>query len=248
VLPSAWLLATALALQSAAPAPAPERAKTAVVEPDRPIQRLFQNLATDLRRLPTIDSALIAGVGVGGAFGIHGQDRRLSRWAITQGSTGYTGIGNVLGDGWVQAGGAVATYALGLAAHSSSTTHIGSDLIRAQALNGLVTSGLKLAAHRERPSGGRHSLPSGHTSAAFASATVLQSHLGWKAGIPAYVAASFIGWTRVRDEHHWMSDVVIGASIGVVAGHTVTFGHRGERWALVPAKTGDTFAVFMVRR
>ena len=177
---------------------------------------------------------------------MRGQDTRLSNWALGQGHTRYTSLGGFIGDGWVQAGGAVATYAAGLLAHDPGTIHLGSDLIRGQALNGVLTRGVKLVAQRHRPSGGPNSLPSGHTSAAFTTAAVLQGHYGWKAGLPAYAAAGFVGWTRVRDDHHWLTDAIIGASIGSLVGHTVTIGHRAQRWAVVPTGSGGTWAVYIV--
>jgi membrane-associated phospholipid phosphatase len=76
-------------------------------------------------------------------------------------------------------------------------------------------------------------------------AMVLQEHLGWKAGIPAFTAASFVGWSRLRGEHHWLSDVVMGATLGVIAGRTVTTDQR-RQWTVIPAVSPDRAAVYVV--
>jgi hypothetical protein len=247
VLGTAWLLAAALTLQSAAAAPAPAPPEPAAIVQDRPFQNLFQNLGTDLRRIPSSDSAVILSSGVFGALWVRTEDTRLSNWSVQQGHSSYTSIGGVVGDGWVQAGTAVGTYAIGLATHSPLTTHVGTDLIRGQALNGLLTRGVKLAAQRNRPSGGPNSLPSGHTSAAFTTAAVLQGHFGWKVGAPMYALAGFVGWTRVRDDQHWLTDTIVGGAIGSVVGHAVTMGHREQRWVIVPAKNGRDYAIYLVK-
>lgn len=122
-------------------------------------------------------------------------------------------------------------------------------MIRAQAMNAVLTTTIKYAVDRTRPTGGGHAFPSGHTSAAFASAAVLHGHYGWKTGVPAFAVASFVGWTRVRDRSHWMSDVVFGAAIGTMTGLTVTAGHRQRSWVVVPTagKSGVGVVVMKIR-
>jgi membrane-associated phospholipid phosphatase len=58
------------------------------------------------------------------------------------------------------------------------------------------------------------SFPSGHASSAFATAGSLAYSYGWKAGIPAYTAATMIAASRIRENRHWFSDVVGGAVLG----------------------------------
>jgi membrane-associated phospholipid phosphatase len=77
-------------------------------------------------------------------------------------------------------------------------------------------------ASRTRPDGSDQlSFPSGHTSTAFAWATVANAHYGWKAGVPSYLAASAIGLSRITNDKHHLSDVVAGATIGLITGRTV---------------------------
>ncbi len=235
-------LTVALALQAGAPAPAPPPAD------DRPIHEFFQNLGRDIVALPSQETAIVIGSAIGGALATRPADDNIQIWADEQGPSGYTPLGRTMGDGWIQGGAALGTYGVGLIARHRPTIHLGSDLIRAQALNAVITRGLKFAAGRRRPSGGPESFPSGHASASFTTAAVLQSHFGPGVGIPAYAVAGFIGWTRVRDNAHWLTDVIIGSAIGTVVGRTVARGHRQQTWAVVPAVSRNQVAIHVVRR
>lgn len=85
---------------------------------------------------------------------------------------------------------------------------------RSFATNLVVTYGLKYSVAKERPDGGAHSFPSGHTSAAFQGATFIHRRYGLGYAWPAYLAAAFTGYSRVFSEHHYVEDVVAGALIG----------------------------------
>lgn len=74
-----------------------------------------------------------------------------------------------------------------------------------------LTTGLKELVHERRPDGSdRKSFPSGHAGTAFAAAATLQNRYGWQVGLPAQLAAAFVGFSRVEArKHHWY-DVVAG--------------------------------------
>ncbi len=242
----AWVLALTIMLQSPAPQTAAPPPPDTV--PDRPLQDIVVNLGRDLRRLPSTDSAIILSVGGLAALAARPSDHSMSRWVLDCGPASYTTVGRTIGNGWTQGGAALGTYVTGVLVHDRFTTHIGSDLIRAQALNAVLTRGIKLAAQRHRPNGGSSdSFPSGHTSASFTTAAVLEGHFGWKVGIPAFAVAGFVGWTRVRDDVHWLTDVVVGGSLGTIVGHAVTRGHRRQQWSVVPVATGDQVAIYIYR-
>ena len=96
------------------------------------------------------------------------------------------------------------------------------DATQALVVNTVYTSALKAVSSRTRPDGSDSlSFPSGHTSTAFAWATVANAHYGWKVGVPSYVAAGAIGLSRVTTDKHHLSDVIAGAAIGYVTGRTV---------------------------
>lgn len=85
-------------------------------------------------------------------------------------------------------------------------------------VNLAVTHGLKYAINKPRPEGaGTDSFPSGHTSASFQGATFIHKRYGLKYGIPAYIGASFVGWSRVDAKKHYTVDVLAGAAIGILS-------------------------------
>src|SRR5438876_530942 len=85
--------------------------------------------------------------------------------------------------GAVPAGAGVATELMGHAIKNRRLAELGSDLVRAQILSQILVQSTKFSVSRLRPDGSNsQSFPSGHTASAFATATVVQQHLGWKAG------------------------------------------------------------------
>lgn len=100
-----------------------------------------------------------------------------------------------------------------------------------------VTEGLKTVVHERRPNGGDRSFPSGHASISFAGATFLQARNGWRYGVPAFLAAAFVGYSRVESDEHWTKDVLGGAAIGIASGWVFTSRYREEpeRAFIVPS-------------
>ena len=86
----------------------------------------------------------------------------------------------------------------------------------------VVTHSLKWAINKPRPNGGDRAFPSGHTSAAFSSASFLERRYGWKVGIPSYALASYVGWTRIYANKHDFWDVLGGAALGIASGYIFT--------------------------
>lgn len=60
---------------------------------------------------------------------------------------------------------------------------------------------------------------------------------GWKAGMPAYGVAAYVAASRLSENRHYLSDVIFGATVGMMAAHTVTIGHGRAKFALVPLAT-----------
>ena len=215
---------------------------------DRPIARFFQNLAKDLRNLPSPPSLGTLALGGGTALAVHPADDDVRHWVGHLGPSSYTNVGRDVGSVWIEGAGAVSTYAIGKLRHNNTIAHIGSDLIRGQTLNGVMTIGLKAMVDRTRPNGGHYSLPSGHSGATFTSAAILHGHFGRKAGVPAYATAAFVAWTRIRAQQHWLSDVALGATIGTIAGHTVTRGHKPATLQVTPVVSTTGLAVYFVKK
>jgi len=96
------------------------------------------------------------------------------------------------------------------------------DMLDAAVVNFGYTELIKVAVGRERPNQeDDKSFPSGHTSNAFALATVAERHYGWKVGVPAYLLAGLVGASRLEQDKHYLSDVVAGAALGYVVARTV---------------------------
>jgi membrane-associated phospholipid phosphatase len=142
--------------------------------------------------------------------------------------------GQIIGYGAVQIGAAVGTWAIGRKIDPQGrAAHIGLDLLRAQIVTQAFTYGLKYAVHRQRPDGTGYSFPSGHASTTFATASVLERHFGWRAGIPTYAIATYVAASRLHENRHYLSDVIFGGALGLAAGRTVTR-HGRHSFAMVP--------------
>lgn len=102
---------------------------------------------------------------------------------------------------------------------------------------GSVATAVKLAVRRTRPDGENHwSFPSAHAAATFALATVSSHYYGKKAGIPLFALASLIAVSRVEYGKHFPTDVIMGASIGYIAGRAAIRG--AQHVTIGPTDTG----------
>ena len=99
-------------------------------------------------------------------------------------------------------------------------------MMTALSVTWVTTMGLKAIRDNETPNGNSWAWPSGHTSSSFTVASVLDEFYGPKVGIPAYVLASLVGYRMADTGDHWASDVVFGATLGWVVGHTVAGKHK----------------------
>jgi len=138
-------------------------------------------------------------------------------------------------------------YATGRLKDQPKVSHIGMDLLRALILDEAMTQTLKYAVQRERPDGSdSHSFPSGHSSATFAVATVLERHVNWRLSVPAYLFASYVAMSRLHENKHYASDVAFGAAVGIIAGRTVTE-PRTDKYAVVILPTRGGVVVQVAR-
>lgn len=90
----------------------------------------------------------------------------------------------------------------------------------AYVLMGAVVLSMKSLAGVLRPDGSDFlSFPSGHTATAFTAATLLYKEYGFKtplATIATFLPAVVTGFTRQLNNRHWLSDVLAGATIGIM--------------------------------
>ena len=110
--------------------------------------------------------------------------------------------------------------AAGVESRSSWGRMLLSDAFSVALMAGTV-QGLKNATNVMRPDGSdNHSFPSGHTATAFMTATMLNKEYGYKSpwiGVGAYSVATATGLMRMANNKHWLSDVMVGAGIGIMA-------------------------------
>lgn len=112
----------------------------------------------------------------------------------------------------------------------------------------LVTTGLKETISKERPDGSdNESFPSGHTSSSFAAAATLHNRYGWKAGLPAYALAAFVGASRIEADRHDVVDVLAGAALGSLSGFLIT-SKRDDSVVIIPWADGDGAGVLIAGR
>ncbi len=50
----------------------------------------------------------------------------------------------------------------------------------------------------------------------------MRKRYGWKYGVPAYAAASFVAYSRVEAREYYPQDVVAGAAIGIASSYLFT--------------------------
>jgi len=211
---------------------------------------IFKDTAHDFKTFPTRPSTWVL-LGIGGAAAIasHPGDRYVREHVVGNDHADFVfDPGQVLGGTAVSIASGVGLWAVGRYVIGPSTdqpktnkwSEIGFDVMRAQILSQAITQGTKQIVRRDRPTGECCSFPSGHAAAAFATAAVLERHLGYRASWPALAGAMYVATSRLVDNRHFLSDVMMGAGVGTAAGWTVV-GERGRRgFALqpVPVKGG----------
>lgn len=95
-------------------------------------------------------------------------------------------------------------------------------MLRSTLVSGLTTDVLKYTIREKRPSSNaKNSFPSGHTTMAFSFASTVGALHGKEYGIPAYLMASFVGFSRINDNKHYFFDVAAGALMGTMYGISI---------------------------
>src|ERR1044072_9199141 len=156
-------------------------------------------------------------------------DRQLKTSRIVSNAGSVYGLGGVAG----------AFYLFGRVKDDDRARETG--LLSAEALvnSMIVETALKGITQRARPTTGRerseffdggNSFPSGHSTQAWAVATVIANEYGDKRAvqIAAYGTAAVVSVARFTGHKHYLSDVVAGSALGYMIGKYVyTTHHRG---------------------
>jgi membrane-associated phospholipid phosphatase len=166
-------------------------------------------------------------------------------------------VGSSIGNPLLHIGMAGMVYGGGVLADSQKWQETGKMLGEAVLLADAATLVLKESIGRGRPyvNGDKgnfkplqfdsdyDSLPSMHTASSFAAASIMSgaSESLW-AKAAYYSAATFVGLSRMVDDQHWASDVILGAAIGELCGRIVARHHaNGKRkFVLAPIISGNS--------
>lgn len=134
-------------------------------------------------------------------------------------------------------------YVVGALSDNETSMQVAQDGLAASLIaRGIVTPAIKLIAGRSRPRAGEavynfqpfsdanSSFPSGHTTEAFALASVIANHYDetWVT-CTSYSIAGLVGFARAYHQAHFASDVVAGAMIGTLVGKSVVTYNNGLR-------------------
>jgi membrane-associated phospholipid phosphatase len=216
-----------------------------------------------------VDPYLAGTAVVAGSFAaayVFDEDIRNDLRGVHNGTlTSLTDIGNVVGNPFVHIGAAAALYTAGVLADAPPVMRLSEEIGEALFLADGATFVLREAIGRARPETGSgnatfrpfqfksdyDSLPSMHTASSFALAHVFASKTdSLAAKILCYSAASFVGFSRMYQNKHWASDVVLGAAIGELAGASVTryYASRTGAVTLAPVAIDGTPALALVGR
>jgi membrane-associated phospholipid phosphatase len=199
------------------------------------VKSLFYNLGDDVKHMPRKNSLYWLAGGSIGALAIHPADEEINQHLVTsKAANAFFRPGEIIGQGYTILGASAATYIVGRTQHNGRLQHLGMDEIEAALLSEGIVEAMKVSVRRPRPtpvpgqttSGSGYSFPSGHATLTFAAATVLQQHLGYRAGVPTYLIASYVAMSRLHDNVHFASDVAFGTGLGIMIGRSVTWHGR----------------------
>jgi membrane-associated phospholipid phosphatase len=172
-------------------------------------------------------------------------DKSISHQAIESRSSTSDSVSNATQPFGAEGGFAVAAALIagGLVFHSPGTRDTGRDALEAAVIAGLIDTAVKKISGRERPinsngetvfepGSSNASFASGHTTVAFAVASVIAARSpGWIVPGLAYTAATLVGLDRINAQAHFASDVFAGAVLGTVTGRWLVHRHEAEEGA-----------------
>ena len=196
------------------------------------VQDLWPMLRDDACSVLTWKNAIILGVASGGAIAIRqdwdGQVRAETaehpdRWGET------SQVLRQFGEATWQVPVMFGIYGYAVWQQDEELHSFSKAAISAHALSALTTVAIKGIIDTQRPTtefhNGHYGFPSYHTSSTFAIAATIEEYYGWKAGLPAYTLAGLVGWSRIDQREHDLSDVLFGAVLGYTIGKSVAAAH-----------------------
>ncbi|MSN25095.1 MAG: phosphatase PAP2 family protein [Geobacter sp.] len=197
---------------------------------------------------------LLLTLGVAGAVGLTYTFDSEIRDGVQRNRSGgldnAADAGAVIGDPFLHLGAAALLYGGGILADSPRWKDIGEMLGESLILADGATLILKEVTGRGRPTvtnrkgdfrpfgfkSDYDGFPSMHTASSFAFASVLaRTSDSTPVAVASYCAAAFVGFSRMNQNKHWASDVLLAAAIGELAGRVAVSQHtRFRSYAVVP--------------
>jgi membrane-associated phospholipid phosphatase len=215
---------------------------------------LLKDTGSDFASFPRRTSTwVILATGAGLALAVHPADDYVETHVLGNPTADRIfAPGKVIGSAAFQVGTALTLYGVGRLLTKGEprvhrATHIGFDLMRAQIVAQTLVYGIKFTSQRDRPTGECCAFPSGHATSAFAAASVLERHFGYRGSWPALLGASYVAASRLVDHRHFLSDVVFGAALGEAVGWTVVGRHGQPKLSLQPVPVRGGMMVAVVR-
>jgi len=159
-------------------------------------------------------------------------------------------FGTIIGNPGLHFGGALAWYAVSVNNRDAKDYALAKALIEALAINDLTTGFLQMSVHERAPNDQYFGWPSGHTSSSFAVASVMHQYYGWQVGVPLYLLSGYVAASRIEDREHNVSDLVFGAALGVVIGHSVVKGELPQLggFTILPYGGAGTGGLMMMKQ
>ncbi len=222
------------------------------------LKALLYETGSDFKAFPRRRSTwVILGIGLGAAALAHPADHSLNAHIAGSRSVGrFFAPGKYLGSAPVQVSLAGGLYLIGRYVippatdepRTNKVSHLGFDLVRGLIVSQALTQVVKISVRRDRPTGECCAFPSGHSSAAFATAAILERHLGTRLAWPTMVIATYVATSRLHDNVHFLSDVVFGAALGTASGWAVVGRHGRSTYTLVPSPIRGGVMISVVRK
>ena len=228
-----------------------------------PLQVVAQEAAASSIQKPTVLRWWHGAIVLGGLSAFMLLDRPLQTFVQEGRSTSKDDVaGTVRRFGQIEVYGTVTAglVAAGLLSGNNELTRSGGRLAATLAFAGAAGMAGKLITGRPRPEdsqdadgyvpfSGQAAMPSGHTTMAFAFATALADDINrpW-ATVGLYTLATGVGWSRINDNRHWLTDVAAGAALGItsaklMSGRWRIFGLRPPQVLLGPSHAGVAWRV-----
>ena len=197
----------------------------------------------DTKSIVTWKNALVLGGGAGLAVWLHDDVDHEVREFVNEHPLRW-GVGSKIlrlpGEPQLQVPVLAGVYAYSLYRQDPKFHNFTKATISSFSIASLTSVAIKGVTNTRRPSDefldGRWGFPSAHVASCFAISATIDEYYGWPSALPAYVVSGLVGWSRIDQREHDLSDVVFGSIMGFVVGHSVARAHlsRDSQFQIEP--------------